>query len=75
MIIGKDRERCLFAEEVINDKNKDRNHRKKAAINKKIHFNRKTVTSHMKYILDAKKKKKKKPTKIKKHGDIMKQLS
>ena len=35
MIRGKYTERCLFAEKVINDKNKDTNHRKTAAINKK----------------------------------------
>ena len=35
MIRGKYRERCLFAEEVINDKNKDTNHRKTATINQK----------------------------------------
>ncbi len=35
MIRGKYSERCLFAEEVINDKNNDTNHRKTTAVNKR----------------------------------------
>ena len=67
MIREKYRERCLFAENVINDKNKDTNHRKTAKNKKKS-----TITGKQLHptgnIMQKKKKKNH-------HGDTRKQLS
>ncbi len=46
MITGKYRERCLFAEKVINDKNKDINHRKTVTKITRCLLSHKKATSH-----------------------------